>query len=279
MRVCVALFLCLVLPGLPAAGAAEPPPAATATGEESAVRLAGTAARAVERDEAAWRDLTDRLARAVEAYRPGLSADPLPEDEALQAFRRYVTKLLESGREVAALCARRADARAALADSLRKSPAYYRAAARSLRERAESARFETVKEKYRLAADVWEQLAVRAEARAKELGIDDAAAGVAALIAEENRFLDDFLKTLDALPRPAGPERGRAEELLAALRRHAARGDELQKQLRAFRDKLRAAPPPAEAVVPAGGSRPTEQAAAPGSRRRPEPAPGTGDRR
>ncbi len=257
MRVCVALFLCWVPPGLSEAGAAEPAPAPVAAGEESAVRLAGTAARAVERDEVAWRDLTDRLARAVEAYRPGLSADPLPEDEALRAFRRYVSQLLESGREVAALCARRADARAALADSLRKSPAYSRAAARSLRERAESARFETVKEEYRLAADVWEQLAVRAEARAKELGDDDAAAGVAALVAEENGFLEDFLRTLDALPRPAGPERGRAEELLAALRRHAARGDELQKQLRAFRDKLRAAPPPAEAVVPAfEGARP-----------------------
>jgi hypothetical protein len=214
------------------------------------VRLAGLAARTIERDEASWRELTDRLVKAVEAYKPDLSSDPLPEEEALQALRRYCGKLLESGREVASLHAKWADARVALEDSLRKSPPYYRAAAKAMRERAGLARFLVIREKYSLAADVWEQLAVRAEARARQSGADEAAGGVAALVAEENRFLEDFLKTLDALPRPSGAERGHTGELLAALRKHAARGDELHKQLLAFRDKLKAAPQPTDTATP-----------------------------
>jgi hypothetical protein len=177
---------------------------------DPAVRMAGKAARVIERDEAIWRELTDRLAKAVEAYNPSFSVDPLPEDQALQAFKGYCSKLLESGREVAAVHARWADARAALADSVRKSPAYYRSAAKTLLERAESVRSESVREKYRLAADVWERLAVRAEERAKQIGADDPMAGVADLLAQENQFLQDFLKTLDALPRPGGPNQTRA---------------------------------------------------------------------
>jgi hypothetical protein len=220
------------------------------TDAEPAVRMAGVATRTLDHDETAWRELTDRLAKAVESYNPGLSPDPLPEEEALQAFRRYCSKLLESGRAVASLHARWADARVALADSLRKSPPYYRAASKAMRERADSVHFAVVQEKYRLAAEVWEQLAIRAEARAKELGPEDGAAGVAALVAEENQFLEEFLKTLDALPRPSGAERGHADELLTALRKHAARGDELHKQLLAFRDKLKSAPRAAEAAAP-----------------------------
>jgi hypothetical protein len=227
-----------------------PSPARVAPDADPAVRLAGAAARRVERDEAAWREQTARLAKAVEAYHPGPTVDPLPEDDALQAFRQYCTRLLESGREVAALHAKWADARVALADSLRKSPAYYRAAAKAMRERAGSARFPAVAEKYRLASDVWEQLALRAEVRTRDLGGDGEAGSVAALVAEENQFLEDFLKTLDALPRPTGAERGRYDELLAALRKQAARGDELQQQLRAFRDKLKVAPQPPEPTPP-----------------------------
>jgi hypothetical protein len=167
----------------------------------------------------------------------------------LQAFRRYSAKLLESGREVSELYTRYADARAALADSLRKSPPYYRAAAKTMRERAASVRSETVQEKYRLAAEVWEQLANRAEQHARQLGADDPAAGIAELIGQENEVLVDFLKTLDALPRPTGTERARAEELLAALKRQADRSDQLQKQLRAFRDKLKTTRQPSEAAT------------------------------
>jgi hypothetical protein len=228
--------------------AAEPAPSATGIpiDPDATVRLAGTAARVVERDAAAWRELTERLAKAVEAYNPALSADPLPEEEAFQAFRRYCAKLLESGRQVAALYAKWTDARVALADALRKSPAYYHAAAKTLLERASTVRSEAVRDKYRLAADVWERLATRADERAKALGGEDAAAGIADLIAQENQFLEDFLKTLDALPRPMGAERGRADELLAALKDQATRGDQLQKQLCAFRDKLAVAPRSAE---------------------------------
>jgi hypothetical protein len=252
MRPHFAVTLLSAMSALAAASRAADPPELTspAAATDPAVRLAGTAARTVERDEAAWREQTARLAKAVEAYRPDLTADPLPEDDALQAFRQFCRKLLDSGREVAALHAKWADARAALADSLRKSPPYYRAAAKAMREQAGSVRFPAVAEKYRLASDVWEQLALRAEMRARDLVGDGEAGSVAALVAEENQFLEDFLKTLDALPRPTGAERGRYDELLAALRKQAARGDELQQQLRAFRDKLKVAPQPPEPTPP-----------------------------
>jgi hypothetical protein len=252
MRAFFTATLLSALSALPAASrAADPTPQLlpAPADAEPAVRLAGLAARTVERDETNWRELTDRLVKAVETYKPDLSVDPLPEEEALQALRRYCGKLLESGKEVASLHAKWADARVALEDSLRKTPPYYRAAAKAMRERAGLARFPVIREKYQLAADVWEQLAIRAETRAKQSGTDEAG-GVAALVAEENQFLEDFLKTLDALPRPSGAERGHADELLTALRKHAARGDEMHKQLLAFRDKLKAAPQPTEATAP-----------------------------
>jgi hypothetical protein len=253
VRALLITTLLAALAGMSARAMGDEPPTAPALTETGpAVRLAGRAARTVERDEANWRELTAQLVKAVEAYKPGLSADPLPEEETLQALRRYCGKLLESGKQVTALHAKWADARAALADSVRKSPPYYRAAAKALRERAGSVHFPVIQEKYNLAADVWEQLALRGEARIKESSPDEAAGGVAALVAEENQFLEDFLKTLDALPRPAGAERGQAEELLAALRQHAARGDAMHKQLLAFRDKLKAAPQPPATDSPAG---------------------------
>ncbi len=219
----------------------EPPAASHSSNADPAVRLAGDAARVVERDKAAWRELTERLAKAVEAYNIGLSPDPLPEDEALQAFRSYCGNLLQSGQYVAALHARWADARAALADSLRKSPPYYRAAAQALPEKTGVARFPAVGEKYLLAADVWDQLAVRAEARARELVPDGGAGDVAALVAEENRFLEDLLGTLDALPRPAGELRGHlasaAGEAVAAVLRPLLEDPELP-----YRSAVRAYP-------------------------------------
>jgi hypothetical protein len=51
---------------------------------------------------------------------------------------------------------------------------------------------------------------------------------------------------------PAGRiKRARADELLAALKQQASKGDELQKQLRAFRDKLKAPPPSTDAPAAA----------------------------
>jgi hypothetical protein len=48
-----------------------PSPAPAAAGADSMVQLAGAAARTVDRDEAAWREQTARLAKAVEAFRVG----------------------------------------------------------------------------------------------------------------------------------------------------------------------------------------------------------------
>jgi hypothetical protein len=109
-----------------------------------------------------------------------------------------------------------------------------------MREKAETMRFAVIKERYLLTADIWEELARKAEERAKDLSLDKGSKGVVDLIREENTFLSDFISTLDALPRVSGEEGGRYGELIEVLRRHAKQSDELHRQLKLFRDKLKA---------------------------------------
>jgi hypothetical protein len=82
MRLVFAVCLCCLAwlsPLSVQAADPDPSPVPIAGGANTAVRLAGTAARVVERDEATWRELTEQLVKAVEAYNPGLSANPLPK--------------------------------------------------------------------------------------------------------------------------------------------------------------------------------------------------------
>jgi hypothetical protein len=99
-----------------------------------------------------------------------------------------------------------------------------------------------IKERYLLTADIWEQLAVKAEERAKDLSLDKSSKGVVDLVREENTFLADFLSTMDALPRLSGDDSGRYGDLIELLRKHATQSDELHRQLKRFRDKLKAEP-------------------------------------
>jgi hypothetical protein len=208
---------------------------------EPEVEFAASVAKRLDRDDTAWQDLTAKLAKAVESYNPA-SVHSSPEGQSLEAFRKYCGKLLESGRVLVALHVKWNKASDGLGDSLRKAPAYYRSAAQAMRDKSETMRFAVIKERYLLAADIWDQLARKAEERSKELSLDQSSKGVVELIREENIFLEDFIKTLDALPRASGEEGGRYGELLEVLRKHAEKSDELHRQLRSFRDKLKAGP-------------------------------------
>src|SRR5262245_34832919 len=203
------------------------------------LEIAASVAKKIDRDDASWRELTTKLQKAVEAYNPA-SVHVLPEGQSLEAFRSYCGKLLESGKNLVALHEQWDKASEGLGDSLRKAPAYYRSAAKAMREKAETMRFAVIKERYLLTADIWEQLALKAEERAKDLSLDKSSKGVVDLIREENTFLADFISTLDALPRVSGDEGGRYGELIEVLRKHARQSDELHRQLKLFRDKLKA---------------------------------------
>ena len=203
------------------------------------LEIAASVAKKIDRDDASWRELTTKLQKAVEAYNPA-SIHVLPESQSLEAFRTYCGKLLESGKNLVALHEQWDEASEGLGDSLRKAPTYYRSAGKAMREKAETMRFAVIKERYLLTADIWEQLAVKAEERAKDLSLDQSSKGVVDLVREENTFLADFLSTLDALPRVPGGEGRRYGDLMAVLRRHATQSDELHRQLKRFRDKLKA---------------------------------------
>jgi hypothetical protein len=205
---------------------------------EQEVEFAATVTKKVDQDEAAWRELTSKLVKAVETYNPQ-SLHVAPEGQSLEAFRAYCQKLLESGRVLVALHEKWGSASEGLGDSLRKAPAYYRSAARAMRDKAGTMRFQAIKERYHLAADIWEELARKAEERAKDLSLDQGSKGVVDLIREENSFLEDFVKTLDALPKVSGEDSGSYADLLDVLRGHAQQSDELHRQLKRFRDKLR----------------------------------------
>jgi hypothetical protein len=205
------------------------------------VEFAARVAKKVDRDETIWQELTVELAKAVESYNPS-SVHVMPEGQSLNAFRHYCVKLLESGRSLVLLHGKWNKASDGLGDSLRKAPAYYRSAALAMREKGEKARFAVIKERYILTADIWEQLALRAEERSKDLSVDQGSRGVVDLIREENAFLEDFVTTLDAVPKISGEDSGRYGELIEVLRKHAQKSDELHRQLKLFRDKLKASP-------------------------------------
>jgi hypothetical protein len=205
------------------------------------LEIAASVAKRIDRDDASWRELTVKLQKAVEAYNPA-SVHVLPEGQSLDAFRSYCGKLLESGKNLVAMHERWDKASVGLGDSLRKAPAYYRGAGKAMREKAETMRFAVIKERYLLTADIWDQLAMKAEERAKDLSLDKGSTGVVDLIREENAFLADFIGTLDALPRLSGEDGGRYGELIEVLRKHATQSDELHRQLKRFRDKLKADP-------------------------------------
>jgi hypothetical protein len=224
----------------PAAFGDEPSPG-RATEKTPELVIAASAAKKIDRDDANWRELTKKLRKAIEEYNPA-SVNVLAEEQTLEAFRGYCGKLLESGKSLVAMHEQWAKASEGLSDSLRKAPAYYRAAARAMREKAETMQFPTIKDRYRLTADIWEQLALKAEERAKDLSLDKGPKGVVDLVREENTFLTDFLGTLDALPRLSGTDAGRYGDLFEVLRRHATQSDELYRQLKRFRDKLKADP-------------------------------------
>jgi hypothetical protein len=208
---------------------------------ESEVEFAAKVSSKVDLDEATWRELTAKLAKSVEDYNPA-SVHVLPEEQSLEAFRKYCGKLLESGRSLVALHERWSKASEGLADSLRKAPAYYRAAGQAMRNKAETMRSAVIKDRYLLAADIWDQLTRRAEERSKQLNLDRSSAGVVDILREEVTFVEDFCKTLDALPRVTSGESGRYEEVLDVLRKHAEKSDQLHRQLKLFRDKLKAGP-------------------------------------
>jgi hypothetical protein len=224
----------------PAAFGDEPSPG-RAPEKTPELEIAASAAKKIDRDDADWRELTRKLRKAIEAYNPA-SVHVLAEEQTLEAFRGYCGKLLESGKSLVALHEQWEKASDGLSDSLRKAPAYYRAAAKAMREKADTMQFPAIKERYRLTADIWEQLAVKAEERAKDLSLDRGPKGVVDLVREENTFLTDFLGTLDALPRASGTDGGRHGDLFEVLRRHATQSDELHRQLKRFRDKLKAEP-------------------------------------
>jgi hypothetical protein len=206
---------------------------------EAEIEVAKTVAKKVERDEATWQELALQMAKAVEAYNPA-SVHTMPEGESLEAFRKYCQKLLESGKSFVALHEKWNKASVGLEDSLRKAPAYYRSASEAMKQKAEKVRFAEIKRRYLLAADIWGQLALKAERRSKDLGLDQGSKGVIDLIIEENDWLSDFLKTLDAVPRVSGDAGGGYRELIQELQSHARKSDELYRQLKLFRDKLKA---------------------------------------
>jgi len=146
---------------------------------EPEVEFAAKVASKVDQDDAAWRELTAKLAKSVEAYNPS-SVHPLPEEQSLDAFRKYCGKLLESGRSLVALHEKWTKASDGLSDSLRKAPAYYRAASRAMKDKAETMRFKVIQERYLVAADIWDQLARRAEERSENLNLDPVATTIVA---------------------------------------------------------------------------------------------------
>src|SRR5262249_42209714 len=99
---------------------------------EPEVTFASAVAKKVDRDESAWQELTVKLAKAVESYNPA-SLHVMPEIQTLEAFRTYCAKLLESGRELVSLHEKWNKASVGLGDSLKKAPAYYRAASQTMR--------------------------------------------------------------------------------------------------------------------------------------------------
>jgi hypothetical protein len=203
------------------------------------LELAAKAAKKLDRDEQMWTDLSQKLQKAVEQYNPA-SLNLLPEGQSLEAFRGYCGKLMESGRNLLALHDKWSQASEGLDDTLRKAPAYYRAAAKAMREKADTMKFAVIKERYLLSADIWDELAAKAEQRAKDLGLEQGTKKVAELLREELTFLEDFCKTLDALPGLSGGGGGeRYGELMSVLRKHTERSDELERQLKLFRDKLK----------------------------------------
>jgi hypothetical protein len=233
-----------VLVGLSGAKAPADEPGAVKTNvkaTEPEVEFAARVATKVDQDDAAWRELTAKLAKTVEAYNPR-SVHAMPEGQSLEAFRGYCGKLLQSGRSLIALHEKWTKASDGLSDSLRKAPAYYRAASRAMKDKAETMRFKVIKERYLLTADIWDELARKAEERSKNLNLDEGSAGIVDLLREEVTFLEDFLKTLEALPRASGDESGRYREVLDMFRKHGEQSDELHRQLKLFRDKLKAEP-------------------------------------
>src|SRR5262245_29980166 len=90
---------------------------------EPEVEFAAKVATRLDRDEADWRELTAKLAKSVEAYNPG-SLHVKPEEQSLEAFRKYCGKLLESGRSLVTLHEKWSKTSDGLGDSLRKAPAY-----------------------------------------------------------------------------------------------------------------------------------------------------------
>jgi len=207
-------------------------------GTEPELELAARAAKKLDRDEQAWADVTQKLQKAVEQYNPA-SLNVLPEGQSLEAFRGYCGKLMESGRSLLALHDKWGRASEGLDDTLRKAPAYYRAAGKAMREKADTMKFAVVKQRYLLSADIWDELAQKAEQRSKDLGLDQGTRKVAELLREELTFLEDFCKTLDALPGLSGGGGDRYGELMTVLRKHTERSDELERQLKLFRDKLK----------------------------------------
>jgi hypothetical protein len=235
-----ALILCVTALTGPAA-LGDDGPASNASEKTPELEIATAVAKKVDGEEAVWRDLTVKLRKAVEAYNPA-SVHLMPEGQSLEAFRDYCAKLHESGKHLLALYEKWDKASEGLADSLRKAPAYYRSASKAMRQKAETGRFAVINERYLLTADIWEQLAVKAEQRCKNLNLDKNSKAIVDLIREENSFLADFLSTLDAVPRVSGDASGQYKELLVTLRRHAQQSDELHRQLKNFRDKLTASP-------------------------------------
>lgn len=208
---------------------------------EPELDFAAAVAKKVDRDEANWQESTSKLAKAVESYNPA-SVHVMPESRSLEAFRVYCGRLLESGRALIALHEKWNKASEGLGDSLRKAPSYYRSASEAMREKGKTMRFPMIKERYSLTADIWEQLAVRTEERLRELNVNRGFKGVVDLIREENTFLEDFIMTIDALPRLSGEDGHRYRELMEVLGKHAEKSDELHRQLQLFRDKLKAGP-------------------------------------
>lgn len=238
-RAALALLAVVIGVGASAALAADTAPGKQVEpGSEPELEFAAKAAKKLDQDEQMWTDLSQKLQKAVEQYNPA-SLNVLPEGQSLEAFRGYCGKLMESGRNLLALHEKWSKASEGLDDTLRKAPAYYRAAAKAMREKADLMKFAVIKQRYHLSADIWEELAAKAEQRSKDLGLEHGTKKVAELLREELTFLEDFCKTLDALPGLSGGGGDRYGELMSVLRKHTERSDELERQLKAFRDKLK----------------------------------------
>lgn len=228
------LILVLAAPAVPSAAGDTPPPDRL---KEPAVELAQSASKRVEGDEAEWEKLTSDLAKALDGYAPG----PLSlgqEEKVLGAFREYVKKQLDDGRSIVTLYEKWTKASAALADSTKKAPGYYREAAKLYRGYAAEARFADNKERYALVADTWDALARQAEKRVKDLDLEANPGGLIDFLKESNLFLERFVDTLDALPRSSGATSAEYKQLVEKLRKHAEKFDGLKKNLKQFREKV-----------------------------------------